>query len=80
MGQHVKKWGNSLAVRIPAFLSAAIDLKEDDAVDLREENGKLVIEKKRHAHPKLDELLSRISPETLHDETDWGPATGREVW
>jgi antitoxin MazE len=54
VNQHVKKWGNSLAVRIPASLSAAIGLKEDDPVDIREEDGRLVIEKKGRKHPTLE--------------------------
>ena len=80
MNQHVKKWGNSLAVRIPARLSAAIGLKADDAVDIREEDGKLVIEKQTRKHPTLDELLAGITPENIHPETDWGPPVGREFW
>ena len=40
MNQQVKKWGNSLALRIPAALGVALDLKEDDAIDMREENGR----------------------------------------
>jgi antitoxin MazE len=80
MNQHVKKWGNSLAVRIPATLSAALNLKEDDAVEMREEDGRLVIEKAKRDHPTLDELLARVTPENIHPETDWGPPVGREFW
>jgi antitoxin MazE len=80
MNQYVKKWGNSLAVRIPARLSAVIGLEADDAVEIREEDGKLVIEKKGRKHPTLDELLARITPENIHPETDWGPPVGREFW
>ena len=80
MNQHIKKWGNSLALRIPASMSAALNLKENDPVEIREENGRLVVEKTRPAHPTLDELMSRITPENIHPETDWGPAVGREIW
>jgi len=80
MNQHVKKWGNSLAVRIPAPLSAALGLKEDDAVEMREEDGRLVIQKTVRKHPTLDELLAKVTPDNVHPETDWGPAVGREHW
>jgi antitoxin MazE len=80
MNQQVKKWGNSLALRIPAPLSAALDLKEDDPVDMREEDGRLVIEKKTRRHPTLDELLAKVTPDNIHPETDWGPPVGREFW
>lgn len=81
MNQHVKKWGNSLALRIPAPLSAALDLKEDDAVEMREEDGRLVIEKSTAAgEPSLDELVSRITPDNRHEPIDWGPPVGKEFW
>ena len=28
----------------------------------------------------LDELVAQITPENRHEETDWGPRTGREAW
>ena len=28
----------------------------------------------------LDELISRITPEAIDGETDWGPAVGGETW
>ena len=80
MSQHVRKWGNSLALRIPASLSDSLGLKEDDAVEMREEGGRLVIEKKGAGHPTLEELLAGVTPENIHPETDWGPPVGKEIW
>ena len=80
MNQHVRKWGNSLALRIPATLSEALGLKEDDKVEMREESGRLVIEKKNAKHPTLEELLAGVTPENIHPETDWGPPVGKEIW
>jgi len=40
----VKKWGNSASVRIPAAIMEAAHLDLDDAVDVREESGRIVIE------------------------------------
>ena len=31
---HVSKWGNSLAVRLPATLVEALDLKEGDEIEI----------------------------------------------
>lgn len=48
----VAKWGNSLAVRIPADVARALGLKEGDDVELRAlEEGELAIitEKERRA-------------------------------
>ena len=32
---HVSKWGNSLAVRLPAAVVEALDLKEGDQIEIR---------------------------------------------
>jgi len=29
---------------------------------------------------RLEELLEQITPESIHGETDWGSAVGREAW
>ena len=81
MNQQVKKWGNSLAVRLPAQLSAELGLKENDAVEIRREGSSLTIEKVAPIDdPTLDELIAGITPDNLHDPIDWGPAVGREIW
>lgn len=80
MNYFVRKWGNSAAVRLPASALAAAGLKPDDPVEVREENGRIVIEPVRVKHVSLDELLADITPENRHEETDWGPAVGKETW
>ncbi len=76
----VKKWGNSASVRIPAQVMAATSLSVDQAVDIRAEGGRIVIEPVRAPVYDLDELLDQITPDTLHDEVDFGPPVGKEVW
>ena len=43
MTAHIKKWGNSSAVRIPADVMIAAGLRVEDAVTIREENGMVII-------------------------------------
>ena len=76
----VRKWGNSASVRIPAAVMAAADLRLDQAVDIREEDGRIVIEPLEASNPDLDELLDRMTPDTFHEEVDFGPPVGREAW
>ena len=76
----VKNWGNSTAVRIPASVVQAADLKLNEPVDVREEHGGIVIEHKRVQEYALAELVHRITPANLHDAVDTGSAAGREVW
>ncbi|OGA37112.1 MAG: PbsX family transcriptional regulator [Betaproteobacteria bacterium RIFCSPLOWO2_12_FULL_65_110] len=76
----VKKWGNSAAVRIPASVVEAAQLKLDQTVDVRAEHGRIVIEPRRARTFTLADLVRRIAPANLHDAVDTGPAQGREVW
>lgn len=76
----VKKWGNSASIRIPRSVLQAVDLNVDDAVDVREESGLIVIEPLHRREYKLDELLKGISRRNLHGEPDFGSPVGREVW
>lgn len=76
----VKKWGNSASVRIPAAIMEAAHLNLDDAVNVREEGGCIVIEPVRPKVYDLNQLLAGITPENLHAEADFGPAAGKEMW
>ena len=80
MRVQVKRWGNSASVRIPASVMAAAALRIDQEVDVREDNGKVVIEPVRAPAYDLDALLAQVTPENLHDPVDWGAAVGREAW
>ena len=79
MRVNVKKWGNSASVRIPAAVMAAAHLRLDDAVDVREESGRIVIEPVRDQDYDLEHLLAGITPENLHAEISVGPAIGKEA-
>jgi antitoxin MazE len=53
----VSKWGNSLAVRLPAKLVEQLGLKEGDEIELRPTpSGALQVERK----PMPDELFDRV--------------------
>ena len=86
MQMTIKKWGNSLATRIPKAVAESTDLHLDQLVDIEAVNGKIVItpiEKKKEY--KLDELLSQCKPKAMKiDAEDRGwlddEAVGREVW
>ncbi len=80
MNMYVRRWGNSAAVRIPATTLAAAGLKPDDPVEVREENGRIIIEKAARRKATLEELVAGITPENLHEETDWGSPVGKEFW
>lgn len=76
----VKKWGNSASVRIPAAIMEAAHLNLDDAVDVREEGGRIVVEPIRPKAYDLAQLLAGITPDNLHAEAGFGPAVGKEAF
>ena len=79
MKSMIKKWGNSASVRIPAVIMEAARLSLDDAVDVREEGGRIIIEPVHQREYDLDGLLADITPENLHAEVSFGPAIGKEA-
>ncbi len=79
MNQHVKKWGNSAAVRIPAATLAVAGIKIDDPIEVREEAGRIVIEKVGPAAVTLAWLLESITADNVHPEIDFGAPVGKEI-
>lgn len=76
--QIVKKWGNSPAIRLPAAVMEAAHLTLEQAVEVRAENGRIVIEPAIPVY-SLDDLLSGITTENRHSEQDFGPSQGQEL-
>ena len=76
----VRKWGNSLGVRIPQTYAQEAHIEEGTPVRFSVEDGRLVMTPERAPTYSLDELLAGITPENCHGETDWGGPVGREVW
>lgn len=79
MRAKVKKWGNSASVRIPASVMVAAGLRLDQAVEVREDNGRIVIEPIESDDYDLAQLLAAITPENTHENVDFGMPIGKEV-
>ncbi|VAW31379.1 Programmed cell death antitoxin MazE [hydrothermal vent metagenome] len=81
MQTQVKKWGNSLALRIPKTFAEEMAIIQDTAVEISIVEGKLIVTPLSEAKTySLDNLLSQITAENLHREVDTGDAVGNEVW
>ena len=76
----IKKWGNSASVRIPAAIMEAARLALDTSVDVREEEGRIIIEPVRDPEYDLDRLLAGVTPDNLHSEIDFGAPVGKEAF
>jgi antitoxin MazE len=79
MKTRVQKWGNSLAVRIPSHLIRETGLEYNTAIEMKVEDGKLVIQRSDEA-PTLESLLAEVTKDNLHTAVDTGEAIGIEVW
>lgn len=80
METHVKKWGNSLALRIPRPLAEEVGLEENSSVRVLVKEGKLLIIPIMRSHYTLEALLAEVTPQNLHSEVDTGAAVGGEAW
>jgi antitoxin MazE len=80
MRVNIKKWGNSASVRIPHSVMTAAALHIDQAVEVREEDGRVVIEPVQGLTYDLDKLLAGMTSDTFHDEVDFGTPVGKEAW
>lgn len=81
----IKKWGNSLATRIPKAIVESINLRLDEKVNIEAVNGRIVITPIRKTEYKLDELLRRCKPDRMtldDDDKQWlgDDPIGREIW
>ena len=64
----------------PPSVLAASSIAVDQAVDVREEGGRIVIERIEADPYELDTLLDHMRPETFPEDNDFGPPQGREIW
>ena len=76
----IRKWGNSLAIRIPQAFVKEAGLVYGTVVKLSVEEGRIVIDPRVEPEYTLEELLKDVRKNNLPSEVDTGAAVGREVW
>ena len=74
----VRKWGNSLGIRIPSLIARKLTLKDGSYVDINDK-GKVIIIKPVKKN-KLSEMLSNINEQNIHKEIETGGPVGKEIW
>ena len=75
--QTISKWGDSLALLIPAASAEKVGLREGTAVDLKVQAGRLIV---IPIQCDLQQLVARITRKSKHKLFDWGRPVGNEVW
>ncbi len=76
----VRRWGNSLALRIPKPFAEEAGLREDGEVEVTVEAGALRVEAVKEQTWSLDGLLAGVSRRNLHRTVGTGSPVGREEW
>ena len=76
----LQKWGNSLGIRIPSSLLKALNLKNNDQVDINYEDDKIVISKSKNNKISLEERFKEYKGENLAKEFNWDLPRGKEIW
>jgi len=74
----IKKWGNSLALRIPKDIAQTLHIENDSVLELHIDDGAMVV--KPLQHTLLENLVSQINTENMHTEVDTGESVGNEEW
>lgn len=76
----IRKWGNSLGVRIPKAIAHDAHVEEGMAVDIIQSEGRLILNPVTSKDYRLSDLLKKVTKKNLHTEVDMGAAQGSEVW
>ncbi len=79
MKTKIRKWGNSLAIRLPLHIVNAKGISEGDELIVTIENDKIVV-LPVSKEETLDSLVKKINVNNQHHETDWGEEFARETW
>jgi antitoxin MazE len=76
----VRKWGNSLAVRIPRTIAQETQLNNGTIIDLQIRTDAIIIRRSTPKRPSLKALVAQIQPSNRHAEENWGKSVGHEAW
>ena len=81
----IKKWGNSLATRIPKAVVDSVGLHLDQEVYIEVVDGKIIITPSKTIEYDLDDLLSECKPEKMGfsgEDSAWieSSPVGKEIW
>jgi antitoxin MazE len=80
METKIRKWGNSLGLRIPKSFAEQAGVREGSAVDISLEDDRLVITPVQVEAYRLQDLLAKVTRDNLHDEVSTGDPQGKETW
>lgn len=75
----LQKCSNSVGIRIPSLVLKSFNLKENDIIDLKEED-RIVITKSINKNLSLLERFNNFKDNSLAKEFVWDEPKGKEIW
>ena len=79
MNGHFSKWGNSVALRIPAAFAKELDVSDGSAAEITVKDGSLIVTPVSRLAYSLDQLLEGMTAENMYGEIGTGGPVGNEV-
>jgi antitoxin MazE len=76
----LRKWGNSLGVRIPKALAEEAAVGTGSEVEVSVSEGRIVVTPVTARRYRLEILLAGVTRGNRHREITTGKARGREAW
>jgi len=76
----VKKWGNSLGLRIPQAIANQINIQDGSRINLVLKNNKIELTPAISEEYRLNDLIELMSEANLHNEISSGQPQGKEIW
>lgn len=77
----LQKWGNSQGIRIPKSILESVNWNDDEKIELKIENDKIILEKVDNTKRKnIKELFENFNGKYEPIDIDWGKPEGDEIW
>lgn len=80
MEAKLQKWGNSNGIRIPNILLKNLNLKENDIINIDQEDDRIIITKCKNQKISLEERFRNYKGKNLAKDFEWDEKRGREIW
>lgn len=80
MDAQFAKWGNSVALRIPAAFAKELGITDGKAAQITVKDGSLVVTPVPGPVYTLNQLLDGMTTGNMYGEIDTGGPVGNEVW
>ncbi len=74
----IKKWGNSMGIRIPKSILEKLHIGVSDTLQLEIKDDAIIL-KKEFKHKTFEERLEEYDGKITVGEFDWGEPKGREM-